>query len=99
MAILELAESILVFIAKIRLVELVVKFTNMITNLSLTSDFVNVRFLNRVQTVSRLLTDVAGRCRRDYLLAFCHQFRINFRGLPSFGTRPIKWPLIAQLVM
>lgn len=68
MAILELAESILVSTAKMRLVALIVTFTNMITNLSLHSAIVNVRFFNRGQIVSRLLADVAGRCRRGYLL-------------------------------
>jgi hypothetical protein len=73
MAALELAESILVSTAKMRLVALIVKFTNMITNLSLHSEVVNVRFFSRGQTVSRLLTDVAGMCRRG-----CHLPSVSY---------------------
>jgi hypothetical protein len=85
-AILELAECNLVSTAKMRLVALIVKFMNVITNLSLHSAVVNVSFFNRGQIVSRLLADVVGRCLRGYLLAICHQFRIKFRGLPSCST-------------
>lgn len=47
MAVLELAESILVSTAKMRLVALIVTFTNLIKNLSLHSEVVNVCFFNR----------------------------------------------------
>ena len=47
MGVLELAESIFVSTVKMRLVALIVKFTNVITNLSLHSEAVSVRFFNR----------------------------------------------------
>ena len=85
-AILELAESILVSTAKMRLLALIVKFMKMIKNLSLRSAVVNVRFFNRGRIVSRLLTDVVWRCRHSYLLVICHQWRTKFRSLPSCST-------------
>jgi len=68
MAVLKVAEIILVSTTKMMLVALIEKFTNVIPNLSLHSEVVNVRFFN------------GGRCGREVSawLPACHLPSISY---------------------